>query len=85
MSIVFGSPEAVAILQKDRELKRQQEQEEREREEEAKRNSPEALTARLREVESEIAALEDELNWLRSDRDELEDKINAAIKRAASN
>lgn len=66
--IVFGSQEAKAILAKNKELERMTE-------EEIKANSPEALTEKLREIESEISAMENDLGWLKHDRDLVRAKL----------
>lgn len=66
--IVFGSPEARAILERDRELRRQQE------EEEIKGDSNQ-LADRLRDIEGEIENLEMELGGLEDEAAEIKRKL----------
>lgn len=67
-AIVFGSPEAKAILAKNKELERMTE-------EEIKANSPEVLAERLRDIQDDIRATEEELHRLEHERDEIRAKL----------
>lgn len=71
--IVFGSPEAAAILAKDKELKRREEKE-------AEENTLEWIDNRIGELESEIDAMRSEVNSLEYELDMLEIKRKKLAK-----
>ena len=63
-AIMFGSPEAKAIIEKDKELQRIAKEK---AEEEAKRNSPEWIRERISSIEDEIGAMENEIAFLQDE------------------
>ncbi len=67
MAIVFGSPEAQAILARDKEVKRLAE-------EEAQRNSEDGLAARESEILSEIEDFQSQIASLNYELEEIQEK-----------
>lgn len=70
-AIVFGSPEAKAILEKDKEAARLAKEKE---EQEAKENNPEWLDQRITEIDDEISAMAHEIAHLQMQRDYFSEK-----------
>jgi predicted RNase H-like nuclease (RuvC/YqgF family) len=69
MSIVFGSPEAKAILERDKKMQRLTDE-----------DSREWIEARIEEIEEEIGAMETKIMILEMELDNLKDKLEDKLE-----